>query len=164
MAVSIKKLEANIKRSLPAIQELVANSHVVSVQDTLGLMLQRIFNRGEDAMGNPIGKYSTNPDGSDSSYIKRRQKKGLQTNYIDLQFEGNLFRSVDVGTSNDVPCIGITNSKSADVSEDLEIKLGTGPVPRNIFTPSQSEIDNASRVATDYLIDGLKGIIASWGK
>lgn len=158
MAVSPKQLEQRIQASIPRIVDIVEQSQQVVLQETLGQMLQRIFNRGEDAEGNIIGPYSS------EAYKQLREDRGLQTTKIDLQFSGDLFRSIDIGTSNNIPVIGITNSKSADISVYQEIAKGTGSVPRKIFTPSEQEKDQAVRVATDFIIENLKEIIKSWGK
>lgn len=158
MAVSPKQLEQRIQASIPRIREIVDQSQQVALQDALGQMLQRIFNRGEDAQGNIIGPYSS------ETYKQLRESRGLQTTKIDFQFNGDLFRSIDIGTSNDVPAIGITNTKSSEISVYQEIAKGTGSVPRKIFTPSDQEREQATRIATDYIIENLKEIVKSWGK
>lgn len=64
--------------------------------DAKVLIQQRIQQEGQNASGGRTPDYSP-------LYKKKRQKKGLQTNYMDLTYTGEMFRS-----------IGLTEKKTKD--------------------------------------------------
>lgn len=149
---SLKQIGKKIEDSIPLIQKAAQDALVVASQDALGQVTQRIFNRGQDVNGNPIGIYEN------EDYIKKRTGKGLQVGYKDFQFNGDLFRSVDIGTSEDKIVIGITNEKSAQVSVFLEERTG-----KTVFVGSDQEVESALDTAQAFFMDSIEEIMKTWG-
>lgn len=150
MAQNLKDLANKIERSIPKVSVLVANAEVLGTTTALGDITRRIFNEGKLTNGGNIGNYTSPP------YKKKRQKKGLQIQYIDLQFSGDLFNSIGIGKFNDKPAVGIKSEKENDVAQHLEKKYG------EIFVASKEERNIALETARDYMFAGLKEVIKSW--
>lgn len=108
-----------------------------------GEMLFRIHNEGKASGGDLIGPYRS------AQYIKRRLLKGLRVDTKDLQFEGNLLRSLVVDTTPDnVPALGFNARIYKIIARAQEDQ-----VQKTIYTPSEGEIRN-----------GLTEYIESWKK
>lgn len=181
---NLKQIANNIKASIPTIRVAMANSEVVSMNYSLGAVLQRIFNEGLKTDGTPIGRYDDtrkqtfltenaksrlnkkqktklsklekSDDFKGITYKELRELKGLQTDYVDLQFNGDLFNSIDVGNFDGRPAIGITTEKQAKIAGYHDDKYGL------IFTASDDERAAAAESARDYLFKELKRIIGTW--
>jgi len=168
----------------------MANSEVEAMQDTLGMITKRIFNKGLKTDGTPIGRYddtnkqtfltkraeasltkkqradlakkrlkigkNNQQDFDGLTYKELRKLKGLQTDYVDLQFNGDLFNSVNVGNFNGRPAIGIVGEKQSKIAGYHDDKYGV------IFTASKEEKRIAAESARDYLFKELKRIIGTW--
>jgi hypothetical protein len=111
----------------------------------MGKMKYRIFNKGEDAEGNTLGRY-TKP------YGKKREVSGRQTGYKDLELDGSLRRSIEtIRINNNQVAIAITNNETAKIAGYQEQQVGniragqntrTGAAgPAIIFSLSQEEFN-----------------------
>jgi hypothetical protein len=111
----------------------------------MGKMKFRIFNKGEDAEGNSLGRYT-------KTYGKKRETAGRQTGYKDLEVDGSLRRSIEtVRVNNNQVAIAITNDQTAKIASYQEQQIGniragqnakTGTAaPAIIFGLSQGEFD-----------------------
>lgn len=89
-------------------------------------------------------------------YKKLRDIQGLQTNFVDLDYKGNLKNSLDVGTVNEIPTIGLTRLGSIPIVEGHEKKYG------QIFYPTQEEIAVAVQLASDYILEQFSKEIETW--
>lgn len=69
-----------------------------------------------------------------SGYSGLRTLNGRQTGYVDLQYSGDLFESIQVSTDAGSPVLKIISSKEADISEGLEERFG-----KTIFELSGAE-------------------------
>jgi hypothetical protein len=94
----------------------------------MGKMKFRIFNKGEDAEGDSLGRYT-------KQYGKKRETAGRQTGYKDLEFEGSLRRSIEVARTDNEQTARIAGYQEQQVGK----KRGGGIAP--IFTLSQREFD-----------------------
>jgi hypothetical protein len=150
MKQSLNQLAQKINASIPKIEALVINAEVVATTDAIGVVTRRIFNEGKLRDGGSIGNYTSPP------YKRRRELKGRQTKFIDLQFTGDLFNSIKVGQFNGHSSIGIVSDKENDVANHLEGRYGV------IFTASDEERAVATEVARNYMFAKLKDIIKSW--
>lgn len=129
----IKRLEA-IKAAVAPAGEAgggIQDALFAALNSGRGLMKRRIFNNGEDATGNPMGKYRS------KSYEKKRVAAGRQVEKKDLQFSGSLAASIETvqGEGNSV-VIAITNAENAKIARYQEQQL-KAPV----FVLSQMEFD-----------------------
>ena len=110
--------------------------------DLLGEMLGRIFNDGKDSTDKPIGKYKS------KSWIKKRSLNGRQTGFVDLQFTGDLFNSIQVVKRGNDVYIAIIN--------DDDYQKATGNEKRRkktIFLPTENERDNTEKYISDLFED-----------
>jgi hypothetical protein len=69
--------QERIKKILDGIDETIVVAKNIAINEIYGLSKARIFNDGEDKNMSKIGTYS-------NSYKKIREKKGLQTAFVDL--------------------------------------------------------------------------------
>lgn len=90
-------------------------------------------------------------------YSEFRTLNGLQNQYVDLEFRGDLFRSIIVAEFNGHIVLGFNNSKEAIISRELEIKY-----KKAIFEPSTSEIQLAKEMYDDYLKEKLQELFDKW--
>lgn len=147
---TINELTSKIERSLPQISIIAANAEVLGNNTALGDIGRRIFNEGKRSDGSNIGNYTNAP------YINRRTSQGRQVNYMDFQFSGDLFNSLQVGLLNGKPAVGIISQKEADISGYLEEKHGT------VFQASEEERKIAMEVTRDYAFNKIKELMKTW--
>jgi len=74
-----------INNELPKINEICAVT-------ALSILKQRIIDDGIGANGASLGSYSP-------SYVETRKKNNKQTNHVDLKFTGDMWRDIDVISS-----------------------------------------------------------------
>jgi hypothetical protein len=82
-----------------ALQEGLDEVEIEALFFLLGRMKRRVFNDGEDLDGKSLGGYS-------KAYAAIRKKRGLQDKVKKLQFEGDLAKNTQVGTSEENNVIG----------------------------------------------------------
>lgn len=117
---------------------------------TLGDFLFRIFNEGKDANGGQIGTYR-------SSWKKVREDNGRQTGYKDLEFSGELRRSIVVGeTSEGDAAIGFRFGKQALIAEGQELQTG-----KEIFKLSETEKKQLSDAISNQLQKEIRECLSS---
>ena len=95
-------------------------------------MKRRVFNDGKATDGSSLGKYKSR------SHIKKRTERGRQTGYKDLDFEGDLRRSLTTGEQGQKAVLGFTTNRQRLIAEGQEKQTG-----KSIWEPSKSEIDAA---------------------
>lgn len=100
---------------------------IAALKGLEGSFKTRIFNNGKASDGKGIGKYS-------KSYAIKRRKRGLQTAYVDQQFEGNLLRSIQVGKSQGKNVMGFINTLQKNIAEDNQRRF-----KKQIYKVSQQE-------------------------
>jgi len=147
---TIKEVTRKIEASLADISAIEANAEVLANNTALGDITRRIFNEGKRSDGASIGQYKVGP------YKNKRENAGRQTNFIDFQFSGDLFYSIQVGNLNGKPAVGIISQKEADISESLEKRFGT------VFQASDEERQIALETARDFTFNKLKEIMKTW--
>jgi len=120
----------------------------------MGKMKFRIFNKGLDADGVALGKYT-------KQYGKRREKAGRQTGYKDLELEGSLRRSIEPARmDNRQVAITIVNEKTSLIAGYQEEQVGRmrGTGVARIFEFSKGEFDQVQAEAdagVDQVIERL---------
>jgi hypothetical protein len=110
--------------------------------DLLGEMLGRIFNDGKDSAGKGIGKYKS------KSWIKTRSLNGRQTGFVDLQFTGDLFNSMQVVKKGNDVYIAIINDDDYQKAMGQEKRR-----KKTIFLPTESERENTEKYINDLFED-----------
>lgn len=112
-----------------------------------GDIKRRIHNDGKASDGSlldtparrRLGRYSL-------QYGKKRQAAGRQTGRKDLQFFGDFLRSYGAGKSGDVQAIGFFQDKARLIAQGQQEQTG-----KDIFTPSDEEIDRLMEIIADEL-------------
>lgn len=108
----------------------IADAMLSALNAGMGQMKFRIFNKGLDAEGNSLGRYT-------KAYAKKRERLGRQTAYKDLEVTGSLRRAIEVAKEgNQKVVIAFVNEGEALIAGYQEKQTNT-----RIFTPSQSEFE-----------------------
>ena len=76
-----------LTKIITGLDDVVAISKNIAVNEIYGASKNRIFNLGEDKYNRKLGGYT-------SSYKAKRKNKGLQTSFKDLTFTTNLQKSI----------------------------------------------------------------------
>ncbi len=118
------------------IPKFIDDVMVLSINEVVPVLKNRIFADGERADGNKIGAYKEGP------YKKLREKKGRQTKFIDLKFEGSLQSSLQQGIDNGDVVIGFTDVNEGLKAKGLENNLAdaNSKADYKIFKTSNDEI------------------------
>ena len=90
-------------------------------------------------------------------YKEFRQLNGFQSDKVDLEFRGDLFRSIVVSEFNGNIVLGFSSLKEATLSKNLEAKY-----KKAIFTPTQNEIKIAEETFNDYLKEKIQELFDKW--
>ncbi len=110
-----------------------------------GTSKYRIFNEGKATDGSLIGRYRS------LSYKKAREAKGRQTGYKDLEFFGDLRRSLTVGTNGDEFVFGFATDKGRLIGQYQETQTG-----KEIWSPTSSEIKDINKLLAKEITKCLK--------
>ena len=105
---------------------------IAALSSLQGLYIQRIFNDRKATDGSSLGKYLSR------SHIAKRKAAGRQTAEKDLEFQGDLRRSIKIGTSNGINVMGFVTDMSRLIAQGQEAQL-----KKAVFTPSDDEIDES---------------------
>lgn len=151
-----KDLGKKISASIPNLEIIAANAEVVANEDALGAISQRIFVDGKNSSGNDIGKYAGSESKSKGRYKAKRNAAGRRIDKVDLQFTGDLFNSLQLGTLNGKPAVGIISQKQADVADNNEKRFGP------VFQATDGERSNAIELARAFMFDGIKKEMKKW--
>lgn len=135
-------------------------------KDMESKMKNRIFFKGKNAFNSNIGKYGKYYSEEYQKYwIPLRESRGLQVNYVDLKFTGELMDSIQSIKSENGATIQITNSKNlkkAEWQENLQAAKIGSPEPMDIFSSSKEELKEVSDNTEKKYLDGLDKIINSY--
>jgi hypothetical protein len=145
-----QQLADKIEKSIPNIEKALQGYEVLVISDIEGAIKSRIFNKGESQKGK-IGKYKN------GKYKQKREDAGRQTDYVDLQFTGELNRSIQKGIKGDKQVVGFNNDGAAEIAEHLEEKYN-----KVIFAPSSDELKDAIKTGETYMVQQLTKIVQSW--
>jgi len=148
-----EELPNKLDQAANAFAELFANAPQVASQEVLGSYLQRIFNSGLNTNGTQIGQYVGSGSKSKGRYKAKRNEAGLRIDKVDLQFSGDLFRSIDTGTLGADSVLGFTNTERKQVADHLEKRYG------DVFTASKEEQEEAKELMIQYIEEGTSEIL-----
>jgi|APFre7841882793_1041355.scaffolds.fasta_scaffold07424_3 hypothetical protein len=108
-----------------------------------GEMKQRIFNQGLNSKATKIGKYKA------KQWEKKRAETGRQTDYVDLEYTGQLRNSMQVvKTGKDEVVLAIVT--------DLDYKKAKGNEERRketIFLPTDEERASVEAYISDLIVE-----------
>ncbi len=110
----LSALEQKIKDRINSLKDANKTIEVVTdevMNDNLIDLVQGQMLDGENGDGQAIGTYAP-------STVMARNRRGLQTNYIDLFFTGDFFQGMDVIDSGDSYSV----FSSVSYAEDLDIR------------------------------------------
>jgi hypothetical protein len=108
----------------------VNDYEIAALSSLQGLFLQRIHNDRQTTSGSSLGQYRS------AQHKKKRVEAGRQVGEKDLEFYGNLRRSVKIGTSGGKNVMGFDNDMSRLIAEGQE-----GQIKEDVYTPSNSELN-----------------------
>ena len=145
-----EELPNRLNQAIAEFEELFLNAPQVQSQEILGSYLQRIFNDGQNTNGTQIGSYTP------GRYKALRNKEGKRIDKVDLQFSGDLFRSIDTGTLGKDVVIGFTNAERSKIAAYLEERYG------NVFTVQKKEEEEAAELMLEYITEGTNAILKKW--
>lgn len=98
-------------------------------------MKERIHLFGEKTDGTLIGGYS-------SMWAAQRRAKGVQTDYVDLNYEGNMQASLQTGESQGMPVLGFDSEEQYKKARINSYGNGFWDGFGEIYTPNEDEIDD----------------------
>ena len=137
----------NLKAVIKKVKEQALLEAAESMREEID---KRIFERSRRTDGAPIGQGKPYKDGTagttyEKNYAKKRQKRGLQIGFIDLQMNQNLRKAVTVlrTSSNGVKIV--VQGKSAETAANLDEQKG------GIFKPTKQEIALAKKRFSEIL-------------
>lgn len=137
-----EKALANAKQALKAnMGKILINATNIGSAE----MQIRVFNKGITTAGKQMN-YRSKP------YIKLRQDAGLQTNWKDLTFTGDLFYSMNIlSTAEREVTYGFNNAETAQIAEWQQ--TSSKQVNEPIFELSQKEI---AKMEKQMALDAMK--------
>lgn len=121
-----------------------------------GEMKQRIFNRGLASNNSPIGDYKS------KFWKKKRDERGNQIGYVDLEFSGDLRNSIQVvEEGKESVVLAIISDLEYNKSQGQELIQGKkkGLPKLEIFVPTQEEEIETELYISDLLFEKLENII-----
>lgn len=121
-----------------------------------GEMKQRIFNRGLASNNSSIGDYKS------KFWKKKRDERGNQIGYVDLEFSGDLRNSIQVvEEGKESVVLAIISDLEYNKSQGQELIQGKkkGLPKLEIFVPTQDEEIETELYISDLLFEKLENII-----
>ena len=116
------------------------------LHDLLEIYNKRIFKFGKNTHGSDIGNYGV-------KWHKVRSEEGLQVEFVDLKFSGELRDSIKIIKNKDESIIEIGEILKANYQEQLQGKKA-GSDRMDIFTVSKDEEEETIRL-TEEIIDSI---------
>lgn len=102
---------------------------IAALSSVQGLYLQRIHNDRKATDGTSLGRYRND------YYKQKRRNAGRQVEEKDLEFHGDLRRSVKIGTSGTANVMGFDNDLSRLIATGQEEQIG-----KEVFMVSDDEV------------------------
>jgi len=124
-----------LTKIITGLDDVVAISKNLAVNEIYGASKNRIFNLGEDKYNRKLGGYTP-------SYKTKRKDKGLQTSFKDLTFTTNLQKSIS--RNDDTVYFG--NEYGKKISSYQERQTAT-----RIFAPTEEEREIFKKILNEEL-------------
>lgn len=122
-----------------------------------GEMKQRIFNRGLNSSESPIGEYKS------KWWKKKRDERGNQIGFVDLEFTGDLRNSIQVVQENNSEVVlAIITDLEYNKAKGQELIQGkkSGGKSMDIFVPSEREEIETEIYISDLLNEKIDELIS----
>lgn len=175
-----EQFEQKLKTSIPQFAEVFNNAPFVSIVTVEGSLKHRIFNEGLDSNDTKIGDYDDTKKqtfltglakpsltkkatvklkkiGESLTYKQLREVAGLQTDYVDLQFTGNLKNSIVTGTEGEKATLNFNNQKELEIA-NFQTKKWKKP----IFQATEKEKEEAKDNMLNFIREETQNIISQW--
>ena len=131
--MSAESFKAYLGRVQAAVKQKSDGIQIAALKSLEAEHKTRIFNEGQATTEQPIGKYS-------AKYAAKRRAAGKQTAYVDLEFNSNLRRNIQVGKSQGRNVYGFLNTFQRRIAEDNQRRFG-----KQIFGITRDEAKDVSR-------------------
>ena len=109
------------------IKEYAQDAAFVALKSYEADMKFRVHNQGLNSEGNQIGNYK-----SKGRWKKKRETKGLQIGYVDLQYDGDFRDSLTTGQSKGQAVLGYTSDLSKKIHDGQTENFGVFSNPTTI--------------------------------
>jgi hypothetical protein len=116
VTIDLKGLNRHVEK-ITALTDKNRTTRILAF-DSVALISSRVQQEGKNSQGQRFGNYS-------NQYSKTRQKKGLQTGYIDLTFTGETIRYFLPFVYKNDWAVGFITKRSADIAEFNERRYGS---------------------------------------
>jgi hypothetical protein len=127
---------------------------VLGGKDLEGRLKRRIFNKGLDTNDSQIGDYKKTKKGLPSGWAKKRSEAGRQIGYVDLEFTGELRKSIQVVESGRDVFLAIINDEDYKKAKGNEKNYKT-----TIFEPTVKEEIAVQRYIDDLISEDIERIL-----
>lgn len=130
MITIVTNMDQVLKASLKQLESLLDDDKITrqAALDAVALVSNRVQNDGKKTDGSEIQSFYS------KGYASKRSKKGLQTNFVDLTFTGDMMDSFIPFQNEGDWVAGFNSEKQGQKAEWNEMRFGT------IFELSQSEL------------------------
>lgn len=138
---NVQEVLGDLRKKLEGIKKETVSKIVRTVAaDLVSSNLTRIHNEGKAVDGNPIGTYS-------KDYKKLRQKKGKETDHVNLTFSGKLSKEFNQDAVSETEIgIGFTTDYASEISGFLE---GKDKFNKKIWGVTEEDEKIAEEIAND---------------
>lgn len=157
----MSNLSTKMDEIIKVLEKEIPNASEIAINTMLGAYSYRIFNIGNATDGKKIGNYKLGP------YKRLREKGGMrngrklpggrQTGYVDLDFTSALRFSIVVGEVGEQKVMGFNSLDQAKIAGFQKERY-----KKDIFTPSEEEIEIAKEAFMDYLKEKIQLIFDTW--
>jgi hypothetical protein len=129
-------------------------------------MIQRIFYEGKNSYNSNIGDYRNYYSTKYEEYWPvLRNQRGLQLNFVDLKFTGELMRSITIIPKKESTTLEIVGEENIDKvyeQEKLQAWKAGSNLPMPIFTLSIKEYDGSVDAAQEKIYEEFDKSLAKW--
>jgi hypothetical protein len=140
MAINEKQFKDGLSSVIRNIKRRESEALLLTAKRLEGLMKRRIFNDGKASNGGQIGKYKS------KAWKKKRSEGGRQISKVDLQFKGDLIRSLKVVKDGDEVVLAIVNDQDYAKARGNEDRR-----KKKIFNPTKEETIQVEEYFEDIL-------------
>ena len=140
--------ESELRKIVTATIRAANRAEIAALKSLEGAMKVRIHQYGEDERENLFGAYSP-------GWAKVRKKRFKQTDFVDLDFEGDLIKGYKLGKTIDrLNALGFVDDWSAQKARDNEHHFG-----KTIFSPTEPEWEEAEDTYVATFVSLVKQLV-----
>lgn len=145
--MNLEELEASFRRLIRALPDIVLHQTETAANDIMGLVDQRLVEKGDSASGTPFKDYT--PD-----YKARKVKLGRYRGHVDFNLFGQMLASTATGLKNIVTKSATSSGAVAVViigprDEETRKKVeGNDKKRPGFLNPSKDEVKRIENIRT----------------